>query len=348
MSRCPDCENINVSSLIPSGKGNGRCKECKGTGIDQAASALVQFGTLGLEGKNIPCKICSGTGQCQTCGGTGEVKYHHTSPTSSSSEDNSSDGYTLIAKIIGFILIVAAIVWFVFAVAIPLIAINLALITLLVGLTRKGWNKFFFPLSILGAIYIVLDYNYGWFTKTLVNNLSFFKVIIPIFFYINIVAGLTAAYFTVRNILNMKNPQSKDEGEFSKRNLVIMGCLLLIGGLTVGLQMYFHSYKNHETQVGSQRNNEISIVIPFKDIKNGVLKAGIRITVAVSIPDVIHSLSGYSMNPTLIKALQKASEKENTGTHDFVDLFFESFQEVDPNAKLASSFNTEELKGMIN
>ncbi len=67
--KCPDCENIDINSLF--NKGNGRCRECDGTGHDKAAEALVQFGTLGLEDDKISCQTCSGTGQCQTCGGTG-------------------------------------------------------------------------------------------------------------------------------------------------------------------------------------------------------------------------------------------------------------------------------------
>ncbi len=250
MSRCPDCENIDISTLVSSGKGNGRCKECKGTGIDQAASALVQFGTLGLEGKDIPCKVCSGTGQCQTCGGTGEVIYRQT-PQNSSGDDTSSDGNTWIVKIIGFLIVAFIVIWLVFAVIIPLVIIDIALISLVVGLVRKKWNKYLFPLSILGAIYVVLDINLGWFTKTFVTNVSFLSGIIPILFYVNIVAGLVAVYLFVRNILNMKNPEAKDEGEFSKRNLILMGCLLLVGGLTVGLQVYFGSKTASNPMVAS-------------------------------------------------------------------------------------------------
>jgi len=290
MSRCPDCENIDISSLISSGKGNGRCKECKGTGIDQAASALVQFGTLGLEGKNIPCKICSGTGQCQTCGGTGDVKYHHTAPTSSRSDDTSSDGYTWIAKIIGFLIVAFIVIWLVFAVIVPLVVIDIALISLIAGLVKKKWNKYLFPLSIIGTIYVVLDFNLGWFTKAFVANVSFLADLIPILLYINIIAGLVAAYLFVRNILNIKNPEAKEDGEFSKRNLIIMSCLLLVGGLTIGLQLYLGSTKHdkrlqietlnseNETpqtvvtsveQVPTSNSNTSTTVQPNQQVQNG-------------------------------------------------------------------------------
>ncbi len=78
------------------------------------------------------------------------------------------------------------------------------------------------------------------------------------------------------------------------------------------------------------------------------LKGGMNVTMAVSVPDVIRALSGYNQDPTFNKALQLAIDKEKTSTRDFVDLFYESFKETDPNAKLAAIFNTVELKDKIN
>ncbi|MEI7662234.1 MAG: protein translocase subunit SecDF [Bacteroidota bacterium] len=78
------------------------------------------------------------------------------------------------------------------------------------------------------------------------------------------------------------------------------------------------------------------------------LKGGMNVTMAVSVPDVIRALSGYNQDPTFMKSLQKAIDKEKTSTRDFVDLFSESFKETDPNAKLAAIFNTVELKDKIN
>jgi SecD/SecF fusion protein len=78
------------------------------------------------------------------------------------------------------------------------------------------------------------------------------------------------------------------------------------------------------------------------------LKGGMNVTMEVSVPDIIRALSGYSQDVTFNKALQKALEKEKSSTADFVDLFSQSFKEVDPNAKLASVFNTVELKDKVN
>ncbi len=78
------------------------------------------------------------------------------------------------------------------------------------------------------------------------------------------------------------------------------------------------------------------------------LKGGMNVTMDVSVPDIIRALSGYSQNPIFVKSLAKAMEKEKTSTADFVDLFAQAFKETDPNAKLASIFNTVELKDKIN
>ncbi|MEI6455325.1 MAG: protein translocase subunit SecDF [bacterium] len=78
------------------------------------------------------------------------------------------------------------------------------------------------------------------------------------------------------------------------------------------------------------------------------LKGGMNVTMAVSVPDVIRALSDYNQDPTFTKALAKAIEKEKNSTADFVDLFAQSFKEIDPNAKLAAVFNTVGLKDKIN
>ncbi|MEI7895935.1 MAG: protein translocase subunit SecDF [bacterium] len=78
------------------------------------------------------------------------------------------------------------------------------------------------------------------------------------------------------------------------------------------------------------------------------LKGGMNVTMAVSVPDVIRALSGNNQDPTFLKSLAKAIDKEKTSTRDFVDLFAESFKETDPNAKLAAIFTTVELKDKIN
>ncbi|NTW25211.1 MAG: protein translocase subunit SecDF, partial [Lentimicrobium sp.] len=77
------------------------------------------------------------------------------------------------------------------------------------------------------------------------------------------------------------------------------------------------------------------------------LKGGMNVTLEVSVVDIVRALSGYSTNPVFTQAIDKAVEKQRNSQSDFVTLFGESFNEIDPNAKLAAIFNTVELKDRV-
>jgi hypothetical protein len=103
---------------------------------------------------------------------------------------------------------------------------------------KKKWQKWLFPVSILGAAYLVIDYNKRWLSGFLPKQVHFFTHAIPFFYYVNVVAGIVALYFLVRNFLNARHSEEKQMHEFSKRNLIIMGALLLLGSATFGVQKY--------------------------------------------------------------------------------------------------------------
>lgn len=91
--QCPDCDGPDLGSLF--NKGDGRCRECHGTGVDEVSSI---FNSL-VDAEKDRCRVCSGTGQCQTCGGTGYEYYDDydtsTSQTIHSSESSSyGDSYS--------------------------------------------------------------------------------------------------------------------------------------------------------------------------------------------------------------------------------------------------------------
>ena len=78
------------------------------------------------------------------------------------------------------------------------------------------------------------------------------------------------------------------------------------------------------------------------------LKGGMNVTLEISVVDIIRSLSGNSRNPVFVQAIDMAVEKERTSATDFLTLFAESFEEVDPNASLAAIFiNAPEFKDRI-
>ena len=77
------------------------------------------------------------------------------------------------------------------------------------------------------------------------------------------------------------------------------------------------------------------------------LKGGMNLILEVKVSDVIRALSNYNTDPTFQKALKLAEEREKTSNKDFVTLFGEAFQELDPNAQLSTIFNTVALKGQV-
>ncbi|MGD0582441.1 MAG: protein translocase subunit SecDF [Bacteroidales bacterium] len=86
-----------------------------------------------------------------------------------------------------------------------------------------------------------------------------------------------------------------------------------------------------------------------KEINLGLdLKGGMNVIMEVAVDDILRALSDYNPDKTFNQALQKAKERRKVSQADFIDLFQKAFQEIDPNAKLASIFGTIGLKGKIN
>jgi SecD/SecF fusion protein len=68
------------------------------------------------------------------------------------------------------------------------------------------------------------------------------------------------------------------------------------------------------------------------------LKGGMNVTLEVSIGDIVKGLAGNSQNPTFHQALKLTHEKQKDSQKDFVTLFGEAVEEIDPNFSLASIF----------
>ena len=85
-----------------------------------------------------------------------------------------------------------------------------------------------------------------------------------------------------------------------------------------------------------------------KEINLGLdLKGGMNVTMEVSVPDILDALSGHNETPLYKDAMALAKQKQKASGADFVTLFIESYNELDPNAQLASIFSTFELKDKI-
>lgn len=77
------------------------------------------------------------------------------------------------------------------------------------------------------------------------------------------------------------------------------------------------------------------------------LQGGMNVTLEVSVVDLIKSLSGFSKDSTFTTAIRLAKEKQKSSQEDFVTLFGKSFEEISPSGKLASIFNTLDLKDKV-
>ena len=76
-----------------------------------------------------------------------------------------------------------------------------------------------------------------------------------------------------------------------------------------------------------------------KEINLGLdLKGGMNVTLEVSVKDIVKALSGDSQDPVFLQAMEEATRKQEESKGDFVTLFGESFEKIDPNASLVSIF----------
>ena len=78
------------------------------------------------------------------------------------------------------------------------------------------------------------------------------------------------------------------------------------------------------------------------------LKGGMNVILEVSVEDILKALSNYNPDKTFNAALTRAKDLQKQSQSDYLTLFGKAFQDIDPNAKLASIFGTVELKEKIN
>ena len=78
------------------------------------------------------------------------------------------------------------------------------------------------------------------------------------------------------------------------------------------------------------------------------LKGGMNVILEISTVDVLKSLSNNSKDTTFNRALVLAKKMQRETNRDFITLFGEAFEKIDPDARLASIFTTQELRDRIN
>lgn len=89
--------------------------------------------------------------------------------------------------------------------------------------------------------------------------------------------------------------------------------------------------------------------VQSKELNLGLdLKGGMNVILEISVEDIVRALSNYSTDKTFNEALANAKQKQLQSNEDFITLFVRSFEELDPNARLAAIFGTVDLKDRIN
>lgn len=86
-----------------------------------------------------------------------------------------------------------------------------------------------------------------------------------------------------------------------------------------------------------------------KEINLGLdLKGGMNVILEVGVEDILKAISNYNPDKTFNDALLLAKQRQKQSNADYLTLFGKAFQEIDPNARLASVFGTVEMKEKIN
>jgi SecD/SecF fusion protein len=110
-------------------------------------------------------------------------------------------------------------------------------------------------------------------------------------------------------------------------------------------QRYLDSIGNEEIFMGITYNSAKD-----KELNKGLdLKGGINVILQISVRDILRELSNNSKDPAFNQALARADEAQKTSQENYVDLFFDAFEDI-PDARLASPdvFANKNLSDEIN
>ncbi len=77
------------------------------------------------------------------------------------------------------------------------------------------------------------------------------------------------------------------------------------------------------------------------------LRGGMNVTLEISQADIIRSLSNNNPDVNFNKAINNAVNRQKNSQTDLITLFYDEYKAIDPNIRLATIFNTLELKDKI-
>jgi SecD/SecF fusion protein len=69
------------------------------------------------------------------------------------------------------------------------------------------------------------------------------------------------------------------------------------------------------------------------------LQGGISVTLNIALDGLIRTLANNPRDPQLLKAIATAQQKKQTNSGNLIDLFAESYKEINPTGKLAPLFS---------
>ncbi|SHG06035.1 SecD/SecF fusion protein [Salegentibacter echinorum] len=110
-------------------------------------------------------------------------------------------------------------------------------------------------------------------------------------------------------------------------------------------QKYLDSIANNEIIAGITYNDAKG-----KELNKGLdLKGGINVILQISVKDILAGLANNTNDPAFNKALAEADEASKDSQDDYIDLFFQAFNNI-PDAKLASPdvFANKTLSNEVN
>ena len=110
-------------------------------------------------------------------------------------------------------------------------------------------------------------------------------------------------------------------------------------------QRYLDSIGNQEVFAGITYNTAKD-----KELNKGLdLKGGINVILQISVRDILRELANNTNDPAFNQAIARADELQRTSQENYVDLFFDAFEEI-PDAQLASPdiFANKALSDEIN
>jgi SecD/SecF fusion protein len=77
------------------------------------------------------------------------------------------------------------------------------------------------------------------------------------------------------------------------------------------------------------------------------LRGGMNVTMQISLQELIKSLADNNNEPSFNQALTNAEARTKTSQKDYISLFIEEYEKLNPNGKLANLFSTKENQSRV-